>query len=613
MIRSYTYEVYVDVAGKQEIEGVYPDQDHALARAELLLKQARYAAVAVFKVNAQNIQEKIFEKMCSSTGTRVSISLITEAFPCLTALDTYSFKARHTLLRLLRGYFDEQLVIPLELLHNYGLLRYLEKDAMLFGQGINCLSNQQSKALKVSPVDRYNTLVGFFREITEFAKNPDTLDAYTNSLAQGGLSNLTAMVINSLPSGEQDRAITYAFSKYLGEARDWNLKLKLAGELFEEDIEEKDFIILDELFAEIIGGTEPIRAAIGYAPDQAAALESIIAVAEGAWNSRLPGTPAFQKLSDIISYHPLPNVRSALLSRVSGSLAGKSALTKSGRAGDANAIQSLLPKLIEFDGFMGGVSMSDAVTRRVKIAMGRGSSDLSFEDTVDVVGQYLSTTPAQIGYLLDLLHSEFGKPNGIFIANSLSVLFDTVSCLDELTLKSGGGGSSGQVKDQLQRRILRSGLPRKTIEELVAKLDQIPAARSNEPLASGNDRTVLRYFNDSGAANNVSLILRTAGAGNDLVINKDNKKITIGRVPGCDVVMPYNCVSRLHAIISCDSDGFSITDSSSNGTFIIKNGSQTLTVHGSREKLTGTGKLGIGHDPGRETPDLSLILIFEVK
>ncbi len=59
---------------------------------------------------------------------------------------------------------------------------------------------------------------------------------------------------------------------------------------------------------------------------------------------------------------------------------------------------------------------------------------------------------------------------------------------------------------------------------------------------------------------------------NDIVARfiLDHEKMTIGREPSCDVMLPksYRMVSRVHANLSCTQNGVTITDISRNGIFI---------------------------------------------
>ncbi len=48
----------------------------------------------------------------------------------------------------------------------------------------------------------------------------------------------------------------------------------------------------------------------------------------------------------------------------------------------------------------------------------------------------------------------------------------------------------------------------------------------------------------------------------------DKDEIRIGRVNDCDIILPVKSVSRLHALVERNGDSYSLTDKSTNGTFV---------------------------------------------
>lgn len=645
MIRASTYEVIIEIAGKPEIEGIYTEEKDALSRAEYLLKLAKYTGVKVNKVSGRGESKVIFDKLCSSGGGGSTVSEIVDAFVCTSLSDVYCFESRRTLLRLLRNYFDQQLMIPLELLHNYTSLRYLERDALLFNQGGHRLAAVQARKLKIRAEERHDFLLKLFRELLEVTKNPEHLKPYAETLSVKGLSCLIREVTEKEAPADHNRIISYAVVHHISEFRDWNRKLTAACALFEEDQSEDAAAWLDELLAEIIDGNEAVKAAIGYAPDLISALMSLRATVEGAWDDRLPGTDALQKLSDVMAHKELPRVKAALLNRIANALDGKTPLTKLDRAANAEAFKRLLTALQEFGGFMGGVPMTAAITRRAKIVLNRGNEDLSFENTVGILLAFLPSPAARIGYLLDLMSSEMGRKKAALLAGQIAELFNKIRTIYDFAPDVGDSMSQDAVREDFRRRLYGAGIPRRLADGLMRRLEQLstsaamlPELRSQAPLQLQPPRPVRVQAAPASAlrmvpppprspapspssppppprpapsrptsvapAGTVETALAPASdslgtlvlthRGTRIVVTPDDTPFVIGRSSSCQLAVEWGTASRSHAEIKVVGDDFVLIDHSKNGTFLAGRDRPELVLANSSEVLTGQGTITIG-------------------
>ena len=635
MIRASTYEVVIEIGGKPEIEGIYQEEKEALQRAEYLLKLAKYTGVKVAKVSGRGDSKVIFDKLCNTGGGGATVSDVDDAFVCMSLSDVYCFESRLTLLRLMRNYFDQQLLIPLELLHNYTSLRYLERDALLFNQCGHKLAAVQARRLKIRADDRHHVLLKLFRELLETAKTPDSLKPYAELLGVRGLSGLIREVTETEPAADHNRIISYAVVQYISEFRDWNRKLAAACSLFEPDQSEEAENWLDEVLAEIIDGNEAVRAAIGYSPDLISALMSLRAVIDGAWDDRLPGTDALQKLSDVMAHKELPRVRAALLNRIATAVDGKAPLTKLDRAASAEAFKRLLTRLQEFGGFMGGQQMSAAVTRRAKIVLGRGDEDLSIENTVGILVAFLPTPAARIGYLLDLMSTDLGRKKAALLAGQIAELFNSIRTIYDFAPDVGDSMTQDAVRDDFRRRLYGAGIPRRLADGLMRRLEQLSSSSSIRPPAqlagpspwtgppqahaaknhhahglharghhphgqpppagsaaphsrSGTAET--KVTPPSPALGTLLLIHR----GSRIVVTPDDTPFVIGRSSSCQLSVEWGTASRSHAEIRVVGDDFVLTDHSKNGTFLVGADHQEQALANSSGVLHGQGTITIG-------------------
>lgn len=86
----------------------------------------------------------------------------------------------------------------------------------------------------------------------------------------------------------------------------------------------------------------------------------------------------------------------------------------------------------------------------------------------------------------------------------------------------------------------------------------------------------------------------------------ESKPLILGRDRRCDVRVKDKYVSRIHAAVEEDKDGFYLADSSINGTFVLPEDNGMFKISpGSRAKLAGRGFISLG---GRVDPaDSNLI------
>ena len=604
MIRASTYEVFIDVGGKPEIEGIYQSEKEALTRAEYLLKLAKYTGVKVNQVSGRGGSKIIFDKMCTTSGGGATISNIDDAFVCTSLSDVYCFESRLTLLRLMRSYFDQQLMIPLELLHNYTSLRYLERDALLFNQGGHRLSALQAHKLKIRAEDRHDALDKLFRELLDISKNPGDLKPYVESLAIRGLSALIREVTEKEAPADHNRIISYAIVQRITEFRDWNQKLTAACGLFEEDQSEEAENWLDEVLAEIIDGNEAVKAAIGYAPDLGSALTAMLATIDGMWDDRLPGTDALMRLSDIMAHKELPRVKAALLTRVATALDGKAPLAKTDRSANAEAFKRLLTMLVEFGGFKGGVQMAAAVTRRAKIVLNRGDEDLSLESTIGILVAFLPTPAAKIGYLLDLMSSEMGRKKAALLADQIAEMFNKIKTINDFSPDVGDGMSHDAVREEFRRRLYSAGIPRRLADGLMRRLENLaagggqpaPAASmarpAPRPAPSSQEPTTLETVAGPLQSSLGRLVLIHRGS--RIVITPDDTPFVIGRSASCQLSIEWGTASRSHAEIAIIGSNYVLIDHSKNGTYLSGAGRPMVALSNTSAILSGQGSITIG-------------------
>lgn len=88
--------------------------------------------------------------------------------------------------------------------------------------------------------------------------------------------------------------------------------------------------------------------------------------------------------------------------------------------------------------------------------------------------------------------------------------------------------------------------------------------------------------------------LRVAYAGKEMVLERANAGIVLGRDPGCEVVVTDRMASRQHARIERRRDNFFLIDQSTNGTFVTFDGENEITLRRDELMLRSRGRIAFG-------------------
>lgn len=587
------FEVIVELKGKPSIDGVFDEEKAALERAKYLLAQARFTAVRVARVSGAGKEETIFEKAYGGGGKVTTISHIEEANLCTDVLQVYSFESRMTLLRLLRAYWDEQQVIPAEQIHRYFPLRYLEREAILFNPAVSRLATLQAPKLGVGVFERQDELLRFFARIKDLAQNAGDLAPYDKALMTGGPVALREALEAACPAEAHDRAATHAVSAMLEAQREWPAKVRTLLRLHDPDAEETVRFV-DEFLAETLDGREPIRALLGYAPDLASALLSLLATLRGELDDRLPHTDELLGVSDAVAHGGFLHTERAIVNRISGALEGTNPLTRTGGAAEAAAFKAIVEKLATADGFRGGRAIAVGLVRRGKMAMATAGRDLPFEETVSRLCARLDGPPARIGFLLDLAGTPYGRKRVSFLMAQVAALFAAVGSAAEL---APPGVPPSEVRRRYEQRLKTAHVPKALADALIARIATMP----EQPDPNKPALTILADTLDLSRRKEPRLHLSFGGTRHTLP--DSGVELLIGRGHDCQIRLELASASRHHARISVMEDGFTLEDMSRNGTEVRAEKAPARTLaRGDTVPLGERGEILIGNREVGETP-----------
>ena len=88
----------------------------------------------------------------------------------------------------------------------------------------------------------------------------------------------------------------------------------------------------------------------------------------------------------------------------------------------------------------------------------------------------------------------------------------------------------------------------------------------------------------------------------ELILDEQRPLINIGRADDNEIVIRGNLISRLHASIELSRNRFTLTDQSTNGTFVQIVGEEEAFVRRDSISIKGEGMIGLGRIPERDSP-----------
>jgi hypothetical protein len=140
-------------------------------------------------------------------------------------------------------------------------------------------------------------------------------------------------------------------------------------------------------------------------------------------------------------------------------------------------------------------------------------------------------------------------------------------------------------------------------ERLKGRRPQIPCEKCGDFLRFYGLKAKARQANPSKRqkASPSCLILKYGKV--VVIVNEANARIGIGRQKSNDIQVVNNRVSRTHALIEYKEGSYYLTDQSSNGTYLLMEGSEGITIKKQAVMLTAKGVLGPGYKVDFKSPD----------
>ena len=423
--RKVHFEILAESNDRWTVFSSSPYKDAAIEQARALLAGGSVEAVKVTREGGlKEGEDVVFHEEKSAKGKKAPpITPVKEAPECQDFADFYSFESRQTIGRLLRKYLDENGLLAIELMHEYGHLKSLLRHDDMLTKAVHNIASVQAKASGGKQHERVDRLYTVVEEIAERARDSDDDDKYMALLKEKGLESLIESITREAGDADAGFMIRSALAKYLSDAADWEQKLILLIEQAETGPEDPAMSYLYEIIAEVFDGSQALKEVPGYQRNLGDALGTLSALSIGQYKKRRKSVPAIERLSAIRSRRAMPLSRTVMLDRIETELGGTNPLTGDGKEADQMAFKKLVGQLVEHYALVGKDNeISGAATSRAKSLFVKEGSYESWEKAIDDMIDLLPTKAAKFTYLIDLSDTGVGTAKQAYIIEKLGLI-----------------------------------------------------------------------------------------------------------------------------------------------------------------------------------------------
>ncbi len=459
--RKIHFEIHACLGDRWTIRSSSKYRDRSIEQANVLLSTRQFDAVKVTREGGKDDSEEIiFQEECHRVEKKITIIPVETAPACKKLNDFYLFPARLTIGRLLRKYLDENAIMAVELLHNYGHLKWLERNDVLLNQAVQCIARIQSRESGEKHHLRVDKLYDVIGRAIRRSSRLGNAEEHYEVLKKDGLDAMINGVNESVQSKDRDYLIRAALASYVSDARDWERKLKYIVDLAEAEPEETSFSYLDEIIAEIFDGAAAIKEVLGYQKNLGSSLQTLVRLSSGSYEPMKRAGACLEMLNRIGTKYDMPCTREVLLSRVEREVGSINRLAREGQESEASAFSSLMAVMVENDVLSkGSGGMGEAVTMRAKVAFAKPGKDQSSERAIDDTLGMLPTKAAKFGYLVSLTGSDFGAKNQGLVISRLTAIVDSMTSAADLARQGADNVEIITAAAGVRDRLLSTNLP----------------------------------------------------------------------------------------------------------------------------------------------------------
>lgn len=453
------YNVQVRDGDRWSVYTDAPTKGRATQEAQKLLSTGQWDAAKVTEDRGQSKEILIWQEEGNRAQKVVSVTPVETSYLCREVEDFYKIQSRLTIGKLIRQHLDQQVITALELLTDKVHLIALMRNDKFYNQALQAIANLQVKGTEQKALVRLKFIEQMIDKILAKTDLAGEAAKFEKTLKAKGMAAAMAEIEKSVVADNRHYYILSALGTHLSSRADWESKLELLVDLAEKPSTPEALAIIDEAMAEILDGSEAVQELLGYQRNLAAALNTMVQLASGSYAVREGSNSTMERLSGVMKAHKLNATQTSLLERVGRSLAGINHLTKGDRHEEQDAFKLIIRNLLGKQLLNASGTISEAATKRAKIVLKDEKDDESSTKAIDAMIALLPTIAAKLGYLLDLVGTEFGKQNQERIVACLANVLASITSVEQLVDRRADAKMLMSAAAGIRDRLMKTDIP----------------------------------------------------------------------------------------------------------------------------------------------------------
>ncbi|MFN3076825.1 MAG: hypothetical protein ABT940_08110 [Alphaproteobacteria bacterium] len=465
------FSVQVNDEGRWIVDAEFSSEAEALKHAENLVTAADHSGVKVVREWTRGdgtiTEREIFNKTISGRKKKITIVPVEETNDCVEDTDYYTLESRSVMGRILRKYLDEICATPMELLHNYQLIkRFLDHD--IYPAAVDRIATLQATRAKTSSKVRRDEIFSAVDRLAARARQAE------ERKAGGGLSRVVAKTLEQDGGIQEDFLVRVAMAHDLSEIRSWIGKMQRLLQLIGESPSEGQAVLADGFIADILSTPEAIRELLGDQPNLGATIRSLVDLLLGCEaeedNKRLGETTAV--LQRLLMEGHFPSADAVIVDRVRRLVISPQKLSRNAPDQEEDTFRGVFSRLITPDGILGGPTMAEALTQRFCRNFDEGKTS-GTEKAVFGMAEMLRDRAYRIRYLLMITSTDTGSTHTATIGKAILEMVNAAPDIHNFCYYRLVPLKKLTIVTDLMRRTLASALEESTKAAIVERLDKL--------------------------------------------------------------------------------------------------------------------------------------------
>ncbi|WP_245835318.1 hypothetical protein [Thalassospira mesophila] len=354
--------------------------------------------------DGRHIEKVLLEKEGQGDGgdEPVRVTPIEDAALCETDEDLLGVESRSTINRLLRKYFEQEVLTPTEVMYNYKNLRKLMYHDTLLPSAVDRVATIHSRTTEGNHIEAASKL---HRAIDTLAARARQVEKYDLPQFEDATIAEVRREIRQLRLAEDTDFLTMvALTRHLSSSRSWIGKLDFALKVKGDPKDNRARAMVDDVVADILGSPVALKDLLGPSRNFGEAVLLHIDLALGkARGNRGAAQDVLDLLNPLFAAGLMPKAQFVLFDYIARELKSPNSLSRSEE--DANPLVEILDRLLNADGVVFGQPMVEALVERGARVRNVGGSR-AFGEGVDEIATNLAPGWRRLAFLADVTKCE---------------------------------------------------------------------------------------------------------------------------------------------------------------------------------------------------------------